>query len=170
MQLRNYANYWVSLFGDSDITASHKILTQISPRVMSTDTGVEECYTLWMWWGQSDLPNPWSFEQKFYWWITKSHRPGKGENELCGFFNLRSQTWVQSRLVIDNLWQMFGGLCVEGSQFRFCFTFPEQVCSHPSTKMFALWESRRQIFHRKAINLIGIKFGYLFISLRVVFS
>lgn len=137
---------------------------------MSTDTGVGEHYTLWMWWGQSDLPNPWSFDQKFYWWIRKSHRPRKGENELCGFFNLRSQAWAQSRLVIDNLWQMFGDLCVEGSQFRFCFTFPEQVCSHPSTEMFALWESRHQIFHRKTINLIGIKFGYLFIPLRVVFS
>lgn len=63
MQLRNYANYWVNLFGASHITAGHKILTEISPRVMCIETpGVN---TLLMSQGQSDLPAPGDLNRSF---------------------------------------------------------------------------------------------------------
>lgn len=117
--------------------------------------------TLLMSWGQSDLQIPRDLNRSFNGGTGKNHRLRRRENELCGFFNLRSQAGVQLRLVIDNLWQMFGDLCVVGSQFRFCFTFPEQVCSHPSTKTFSLWEPCHQIFHTKAKHLMGIKFVLL---------
>lgn len=46
--------------------------------------------------------------------------------------------WIQSRTVVDDLWQMFGDLCAPGgwgkSGLKFCLTFPEQVCSHLRTK------------------------------------
>lgn len=46
--------------------------------------------------------------------------------------------WIQSRTVVDDLWQMFGDLCMPGgwgrSGLKFCLTFPEQVCSHSCTK------------------------------------
>lgn len=62
IQLRNYANYWVDLFGASCITASCKILTKISPRVVRMET--LDVNTFLMSRGQSDLPNPWRFKQK----------------------------------------------------------------------------------------------------------
>lgn len=66
MQLKNYANYWVNLSGAAYITASHTILTKISPRVVCVETlGVN---TLLMSRGQPGLPNPWRFKQKLYQW------------------------------------------------------------------------------------------------------
>lgn len=119
-------------------------------------------------WGHLIFQIPRDVNRRFNGDTGKNHR--REENVLHGFFNLRSRARVPSRVVVDNLWQMFGDLCVGGRWLKFCLTFPEQVCSHPSTKMVAPWERQGPPFHRKSKNLMGIKCGYLFILLRVALS